>query len=127
MPDYDRHQFDPPAPLAKVLVRTPDHTRSIPDVAMLLDSGADVSLIPASCADQLALRSDVEEGFALRGFDGSASLVRAVSAEILWEGRIFRGRFLIIDQTYGVLGRNVLNHAKLLLDGPRLQWRFEAR
>jgi hypothetical protein len=49
MPDYDGEQFDPPAPLAKVLVRTPDHTASIPDVAMLIDSGADVSLALESC------------------------------------------------------------------------------
>ena len=126
MPDYDSAQFDPPAPLAKVLLRTPDHARSISDVAMLIDSGADVSLIPASCADQLALQSE-EEGFALRGFDGSTSLGSTVNAEILFEGRVFRGRFLLINQTYGVLGRNVLNHVTLLLDGPRLQWRFDAR
>jgi hypothetical protein len=127
MPDYDRRQFDPPAPLAKVFLRTPDHARSISDVPMLIDSGADVSLIPASCADQLALQSDLEERFALRGFDGSTSLGRAVNAEILLEGRVFRGRFLIIDQSYGVLGRNVLNHVALLLDGPRLQWHFDVR
>ena len=127
MPDYDGRQFDPPAPVANVLIRTPDHAKSISDVAMLIDSGADVSLIPASCADRLALQSEVEEGFALRGFDGSTSLGRAVNAEILFLGRVFRGRFLIIDQTCGVLGRNVLNHVALLLDGPRLQWRLGAR
>ena len=125
MPDYDRRQFDPPAPLAGVLIRRPDHAKSISDVAMLIDSGADVSLIPASCADRLALRGDADEEFALRGFDNSGSVGRAVNAEVVLLGRLFRGRFLIIDQDYGVLGRNVLNHLTLLLDGPRLQWHLD--
>lgn len=126
MPDYDQQQFDPPAPLVTVVLRTADQAKSISDVPMLIDSGADVSLIPASCADRLALRS--EEGpFALRGFDGSSSQAKAVDAEVSFLGLTFRGRFLIIDAVYGVLGRNVLNHLSLLLDGPRLQWHLDSR
>ena len=127
MPDYDQQQFAPPAPMARVLLRTPDHTKSVADVAMLIDSGADVSLIPASCADRLALQSEREETFYLQAFEGSTSPAKTVDAEILFEGRLFHGRFLIIDQEYGVLGRNVLNHLTLLLDGPRLKWRVRAR
>ncbi len=36
--------------------------------------------------------------------------------------RRFRGRFLLIDAEVGVVGRNVLNHVRLLLDGPALSW-----
>jgi hypothetical protein len=126
MPDYDKQRFAPPAPLAKVVVRTPDQARSVADVPMLIDSGADVSLIPAGCASRLALESEREEAFRLRAFDGSDSPARTVHAELLFEGRLFHGRFLIIDAEYGVLGRNVLNHLKLLLDGPQSQWRVVA-
>ena len=127
MPDYDGRQFDPPAPMTKVLLRTPDHAKSIADVAMLIDSGADVSLIPASCADRLGLESKREETFHLQAFDGSSNPARSVHAKMLFQERLFHGRFLIIDQEYGIIGRNVLNHLALLLDGPRLQWRVEAR
>lgn len=127
MPDYDRRQFNPPAPLAKVLLRTPDHAKSIEDVAMLIDSGADVSLIPVSCADQLGLRSEREETFHLQAFDGGTSPANTVHAEMIFEGTLLRGRFLLIDQEYGVLGRNVLNQMTLLLDGPRLHWRLVAQ
>ena len=29
---------------------------------------------------------------------------------------------LVLDQNLGILGRDVLNHAALLLDGPHRQW-----
>jgi len=37
--------------------------------------------------------------------------------------KVFRGRFLMIDQNWGVVGRDILNLVSLLLDGPRLTWR----
>ncbi len=123
MPDYDSQQFTPPAPLASVILRTRDRAKSVSDVTMLIDSGADVTLLPKTCTDQLALRSEPEGAFVLRGFGGGTSLAKTVDAELLFLGRVFRGRFLVIDQEFGILGRNVLNHVSLLLDGPRLNWR----
>ena len=32
-------------------------------------------------------------------------------------------QFPVIDDEVGILGRNVLNHLSLVLDGPRLSWR----
>ena len=34
----------------------------------------------------------------------------------------FRGNFLIVEQKWGIIGRNVLNHLCILLDGPNLSW-----
>ena len=36
--------------------------------------------------------------------------------------KVFKGRFLVIRQPWGVIGRNVLNSLSLLFDGPRLNW-----
>ena len=123
MPDYDGQLFSPPAPVARVILRAPGGAKSIADVVMQIDSGADVTLIPATCADRLALHRVVEKGFVLQGFDGYSAPANAVDAEMFFLGRFFRGQFLIIDQDYGILGRNVLNHVSLLLDGPQLTWR----
>jgi predicted aspartyl protease len=90
---------------------------------MLIDSGADVTLIPQTCAERLGLRSELREGVLLRGFDGTASAARVVEAEMLFLGCAFRGRFHVIDSDVGILGRNVLNQLSLVLDGPRLNWR----
>ncbi len=45
MPHYDATRFEPPAPLAQVTICNPDNGTLNPDVPMLLDSGADVTLI----------------------------------------------------------------------------------
>ena len=124
MPDYDSQQFAPPAPVAKVIVRTLDHVDCVSDVTMLIDSGADVTLIPRVCADRLNLVGEIETGFLLQGCWGGATAAKAVDAELVFLGRNFRGRFPIIDEEYGILGRNVLNHLSLLLDGPRLNWQL---
>ena len=90
---------------------------------MLLDTGADVTLVPHSVAGDLGVRPALTTGtFKLVGFDGSSSEAPAVHLELLFSGRTFRGRFLLIDQEWGVLGRNVLNLLPILYDGPRLTW-----
>jgi hypothetical protein len=49
MPAYDAARFDPPAPVALVIVRSKELGIDIRDVPLLLDTGADVSLpAPAS-------------------------------------------------------------------------------
>jgi hypothetical protein len=36
--------------------------------------------------------------------------------------RAFRGRFLVSSQEWGIVGRDVLNHVSVLLDGSQLVW-----
>jgi predicted aspartyl protease len=123
MPEYDGQQFTPPAPVVRVSIRTLDKARSISNVAMLIDTGADVTLIPYECAERLGLVSNLETSFRLQGFDGKPSAAKAVNAELLFLDKNFHGRFLLVDGDYGILGRNVLNNLSLHLDGPRQSWR----
>ena len=46
MPAYDSNRFALPAPLALVNLRDPETGAVQTDVPMLLDTGADVSLLP---------------------------------------------------------------------------------
>ena len=55
MPVYDTEQTDPPAPMAQVTLRDPDNQALQPDVPMLLDSGADVTLVPHTAVDSLGI------------------------------------------------------------------------
>jgi hypothetical protein len=122
MPSYDTTQFDPPAPLAQVILCNPETGVIRANVPMLLDSGADVTLIPQAAADALGAVIVPGRQYELMGFDGSVSFVPVTRLEIRFCGRIFRGQFLLVDQAWGILGRNVLNVIPLLLDGPRLVW-----
>ncbi|MSP40063.1 MAG: hypothetical protein EXR70_16355 [Deltaproteobacteria bacterium] len=56
------------------------------------------------------------------GFDGRKSFAHVASLDLIFLRRVFRGRFLIGNQECGVLGRDILNHVAVLLDGPRLVW-----
>lgn len=125
MPAYDAQQFNPPAPLAAVTLRTEDRQKSLSDVAMLIDSGADVSLIPESAVGRLGLEPDEKHRYELMAFDGSKSVAGAVQCEVVFLGRAYRGAYLVVESECGILGRDVLNHMSLVLDGPRLNWREE--
>jgi len=122
MPVYDAALFTPPAPLARVILRNSANGATLPDVPMLLDSGADVTLVPQGSVGSLGVSIDPNEGYELMGFDGSRSVAHAVYLDLVFLKRTFRGRFLLIDQASGILGRDILNHISLLLDGPRLSW-----
>ena len=68
------------------------------------------------------LASPDAKQYELEGFDGTRSTAPAVSAELLFLGKSFRGQFLLVDSWHGVLGRNVLNNGSILFDGPARQW-----
>jgi len=120
LPAYDE-SFAPAAPVAKVKVSHPDGEPSIADVPMLIDSGADATLLPRSVVAPLGLVS-TGEPYQVEGFDGSTSESKAVRAVVVFLNKTFRGRFLLAESEVGAIGRNVLNHVRLLLDGPGLSW-----
>jgi|HubBroStandDraft_1064217.scaffolds.fasta_scaffold340512_1 hypothetical protein len=127
MPAYESNLFNPPAPLARVTRRNSSNSRILSDVPMLIDTGADVTLIPESCASPLDLYIDSSIAYELMALDGSTSVAEVVQLDLLFLRRVFRGRFLLSNQEYGVLGRDILNHIMVLLDGPRLAWEEERR
>ena|ERR1700738_2260165 len=122
MPAYDSNHFDPPAPLAKVSLRSPHNGNFISGVPMLIDSGSDLTLIPEISIDELNLDLDQNETYELTGFDGHRSVAKSVQLDLVFLGRTFRGRFVVVNSETGILGRNVLNRFALLLDGPELSW-----
>jgi len=121
MPAYDSNLFDPPAPVAVVSIRDPKGGTT-PNVPMLIDSGSDVSLVPRTSIDELNLEIDLNARYELQGFDGRRTMAQVAQLDLIFVERAFRGKYVIIDSNMGILGRDVLNHVALLLDGPRLSW-----
>jgi hypothetical protein len=122
MPTYDAHFFNPPAPLARVTLRNSGDGKTVSEVPMLIDSGADVTLIPHQSVTALGASIEPNIGYEVMGFDGSKSIAQVVSLDLLFLRRTFRGRFLVSNQEWGVVGRDILNHVSVLLDDPRLVW-----
>jgi hypothetical protein len=103
MPDYDSTRFSPPAPVALVTLRNPESGIMKASVAMLLDTGADVTLLPQGIANELGL-SYSAGSYELVGFENRASIAQAVHAEMVFLGLTFRGQFLLVEQDWGSSG-----------------------
>lgn len=89
---------------------------------LLIDTGADVTLVPQKGLTLLGASVEPDAGYEVIGFDGRKSVARVVNLDMIFLRRVFRGRFLVSNQEWGILGRDVLNHLSVLLDGPRLVW-----
>lgn len=122
MPSYDAVHYDPSAPIEFVMLRNSHSGTRVGDVRLLLDTGADITLLPRTIVEHLDVPVQTGQRYELVGFDGSKSLVPAVTLDLIFLGRAFRGRYLLIEEDRGIMGRDILNHVVLLLDGRRQQW-----
>lgn len=124
MPAYEAGSFDPPAPVARAVVRGPGgHTP--PGVPLLLDSGADVSVVPRHVAE--SVRAFIQPSrVPLRMADGSEAACDVAELTVEFLRYRFTGAFVILDGNYGIVGRNILNGLIVTLDGPRQAWSASA-
>ena len=89
---------------------------------MLLDSGADVTLVPAEAVQILGAEAVPGMDYELEGFGDAIVRAKAVRLDLRFANLTFRGNFLIVEQKWGIIGRNALNRLRVLLDGPNLSW-----
>ena len=122
MPSYDATHFAPPAPVVRMILRNPHSGASVSDVPLLVDTGADITLLPQPAVEQLGVPLLAGQHYDLMGFDGSKSFAPVVMLDLLFLKHAFRGRYLLIEEDRGMMGRDILNHVILLLDGPQQQW-----
>lgn len=124
MIEYD-HRFDPPAPVVQVTVRHVVQQRRRVTTAALLDTGSDVTAIPALHVQRLQLipfsRLQLED------VSGETRTVQTYAVH-LTIGELTLPRLEVIqtglDQV--ILGRDVLNHLYVLLSGPELAFSLSA-
>jgi hypothetical protein len=60
--------------------------------------------------------------YELLSFDGNRTKSQAVDLDMIFLRKAFRGRYLLIDEERGILGRDVLASVALLLNGPQQEW-----
>ncbi|MEK7440722.1 MAG: hypothetical protein AABZ78_08010 [Chloroflexota bacterium] len=115
--DYNR-LISPPAPFIQIQVAHPDHPLQLQTIAAKIDSGADVTAVPLSIVQRLNL--PIMDVLEISGYDDRVSAIQTYFAII--ELAKVRGRIQVIaiSEEYALLGRDVLNHLRVLLDGPAL-------
>lgn len=115
---YDQ-SIEPPAPFLDVLVhhpRSPERSRRVP---AKLDTGADLSAIPQTVADELELLA--ARTILAETYDGWYSgKCRTYFITLEAAQARFRLEVILIPEKYALLGRDVLNHFYAYLNGPDL-------
>jgi predicted aspartyl protease len=111
---YDSDRFFPPAPVVPLVVASPSDIERV-ELAALVDTGADSTLVPSALARALGLpRIDRAS---LRGI-GPRLYAAPVHAAVV---RIGRFRALVRVIAFGdeaLVGRDLLERLALVLDGP---------
>jgi len=101
MLNYEASLFDPPAPVARVVLRNPDSGTTVSDVLLLLDTGADVTLLPSTSVGVLGISPLANLRYELMGFDGSRNIAPVVVIDLVFLNRVFHGRYLLTLVSYG--------------------------
>ncbi len=70
---------------------------------MLIDTGADATLLPLEYVEQLGVKPDENTLFEIQGFDGEIKFAKMVKLELYFLGRKFAGQLLLINQPMGIL------------------------
>jgi predicted aspartyl protease len=121
MPAYDDSRFSPPAPVVYARLSDADSGDAMDDVPMLIDTGADVTLLPRAFVDAVGLAPTRGE-YDVLGFGGASLRSVAVQADLACFGKVSRGLYLLVDEPVGIVGRDILNEIVLVLNGPSLTW-----
>jgi predicted aspartyl protease len=118
-------QITPPAPFVHVTIQPPEGAIASSDLPALLDTAADITVIPDRVAVELRL-IPLDE-MPIGGFDGRVSGVSTYLVQLAMREytptiiRVVASR----DEPYVLLGRDVLNGYRVVLDGPQLRLEVE--
>jgi hypothetical protein len=116
----DNRQVDPLAPFVHVTLRRPGQDQAFEELPAQIDTAADRTVIPGSLVARLGLMP-LEE-LPVAGFGGQVLLVPTYFVELsirelpTWQVEVFAHD----REPHVLLGRDILNRHRLLLDGPDL-------
>lgn len=119
------HQLNPPAPFVNVTLRCPTTGTRSTNLPAQLDCAADRTILPGRVIEAMGL---VEDGRAF--FQGFASEIIELPIFLI-EVHVHEFRPLLIRAALGenephiLLGRDVLNAHRILLDGPQVALEIE--
>jgi hypothetical protein len=118
-------QLSPPAPFVKVTLRCPTTANQVSDLPAQIDTGADRTVIPGTVVQLLGLVEDgrsVFQGFAGEEIELPIYLIEVQLHDLpLVYTRVALGE----KENFIILGRDVLNAHRILLDGPQLALEIE--
>jgi hypothetical protein len=121
--EYDKTNYVPPAPSLQVVVSNPYSKESRKERGKV-DSGADISVIPFGFVPQLGLAP--ARRLLARGYDGREGSVITYYVDLAVQEFAFElVEVVATPRTDILLGRDILNRLKMLLDGKALTFELQ--
>jgi hypothetical protein len=116
---YNR-QIEPPAPFVYVSVRCPETGKVVDDLPAQIETAADRTVIPGNLVDGLEL-VPLDE-LPVAGLGGQVFVAPTYRVEVVVRALSPQMVEVIAhaEEPYALLGRDVLNQLRVLLDGPGL-------
>jgi hypothetical protein len=112
-------QLNPAAPFVLVVLRNPADGTELRDVPAQIDIGADRTVLPESMVQSLGLAQIGNLWIA--GLGGAASSLPVFAVLLgVHDLPVTAVKVISADEPWVLLGRDVLNSHRLLLDGPQL-------
>lgn len=120
MPRYDP-TYSPPAPILEVTVSNPHNpqVQGIPKEAKI-DSGADMTAIPEDLVNALGLIPARE--IPTKGYKKGEQTHHTYFVDVSLDGHSFYTEVMAVERTNVLIGRDILNQLKLILDGKNLNF-----
>lgn len=115
--------YNPPIPACNIMLTAPSNSYSV-NLTALLDTGADGTIVPVRHLQEIGARRAYEA--TLRSQWGEPRTVFLYLVDIQIDELKLPGVYVVGDELSNevVLGRNVLNRLRILLDGPTTSTQF---
>ena len=113
-------QYVPAMPVLSLTLGAPENASAGVTVTALLDSGADICIVPRAYSSRLDLSTG--EIVWIRGQWGEPLQVTRYALDVRLNNGVVLPSIDVVSDPVGrevILGRNALNKLRLLLDGPR--------
>ncbi len=112
-------QYSPPAPVLTLKITLPELSQSHTEINGQLDTGADISAIPAKVVEELDLEPASE--ILISGYNSQEETIPTYIVGLeLPQARVRHIEVITIPEYYVLLGRDILNHFYINLNGPDL-------
>ncbi len=124
MTNYDSINFYPAAPVANVEVQSPNNNSKSFLIKMQIDSGADISCVPKYIIEQVSdyyYSSITATDYKGNVYEEKTCFVKLVILDRLSETI----EVLVIENSVGLIGRDILNNFGTILNGPMGKWSFK--
>jgi hypothetical protein len=131
---YDKNH-NPPLPTCEITISTNFANKigkkkeASTKVKMMMDTGADMSIIPKGAVNELEERLGIKMPYGYRtveDFNGKKSKHKFYNLTLVIQNSGFKDELLLdfieIDDKDGILGRDVINNYSIHMDGCKLAW-----